>query len=147
MNRPSFGNSPFALPFDLNPSRTFQVAQFRYSVDGPQAKNIIEMLPSHQFAAGCTAAHSCKRVDGDTKKKRLNSARPTPRNNWCLGRESNSYRDLAPRDFKSLASTYSATQAVSSTSIHRVKPCQAVILRILSSRFYPMYTKKPATTQ
>ena len=30
---------------------------------------------------------------------------------WCPGRDLNSYRDLAPRDFKSLASTSSATQA------------------------------------
>ena len=30
---------------------------------------------------------------------------------WCLGPESNRHRDKAPRDFKSLASTYSATQA------------------------------------
>ena len=31
---------------------------------------------------------------------------------WCLGRESNPHGDKAPRDFKSLMSTYSITQAV-----------------------------------
>jgi hypothetical protein len=31
---------------------------------------------------------------------------------WCLGRELNPHRDYALRDFKSLASTNSATQAM-----------------------------------
>ena len=44
---------------------------------------------------------------------------------WCLGRESNSYRDLAPRDFKSLASTNSATQAYKAFSIRDAVECQS----------------------
>ena len=49
---------------------------------------------------------------------------------WCLGRESNSYRDLAPRDFKSLASTNSATQA----QVFRIFRLQTAISLIIESQ-------------
>jgi hypothetical protein len=45
------------------------------------------------------------RVEGST------SMLANPLISWCPGRELNSYSHYGPRDFKSLASTYSATQA------------------------------------
>ena len=49
-----------------------------------------------------------------------------PLKSWCLGRELNPHSHLGPRDFKSLASTYSATQAglIKSDFSRNIENCQ-----------------------
>ena len=62
---------------------------------------------------------------GTVNKKGISGLSANPLISWCLGPDLNRHGGLPPRDFKSLASTNSATQAVLLVNRHSL----ALLLR------------------